>query len=249
MNRGAARQPIFRSRVDGDRFEELIGIATERHRVELHAYCLMTNHFHLLLHAPDGDVARFMHLLQSTYSGWFNRKHERDGGLFRARYNARIVDSVEYRTIVGRYIHRNPLDVRPAVPLPDYPWSSLRYFVGREPSPPWLRTDVLLGSFTSRQTYGEFVGDDDAAFADARMLVGLIETVVAEHVPLEDRRRRETIRLVVAALLDRCTAAVRTDLLAWLALPSAGAERAIRSRARALLAGDPTFAAIVARVT
>lgn len=157
MNRGAAQQPIFRSRVDAERFEELIGIGAERHLVEVHAYCLMTNHFHLLLHVPDGGVGRFMHLLQSTYSGWFNRKHQRDGGLFRARYNARTVHSVEYRTIVGRYIHRNPLDVRPVVPLPDYRWSSLRSYVGLQPPPPWLRTDALLASFTSRQTYGAFV--------------------------------------------------------------------------------------------
>lgn len=248
MNRGAAHRPIFRTSSDAEEFERLLALASQRHGVQIHASCLMTNHFHLLLHAPNGGVGRFMHLLQSTYSGWFNKRYERDGGLFRSRYHARTVDSVEYRAIVGRYIHRNPLDIRPSVPLEGYRWSSLRHYVGAQPAPAWLRTDVLLESFTSRQTYGEFVGDDDAAFADARMLLALVRTVVAERLPDDDARCRQMVRLVTAAVLDRCTAPVAADLLAALALPSTGAERALRQRARALLTGDPTFAAIVARV-
>src|SRR3954468_6564573 len=83
MNRGAARQPIFHTKHDARQFLALVGEATDRFGVEVHAYCLMTNHYHLLLRCPNGGLSQFMHLLGSHYVTYLNSRLDRDGPLFR----------------------------------------------------------------------------------------------------------------------------------------------------------------------
>ena len=115
MNRGAARQTIFNTTPDGDRFLELIDLGCARFDVKVLAYCLMSNHYHLLVLVPDGVLSQFMHLVGSRYTRHFNDSVGRDGPLLRARFHSIYVDTDEYLACAGRYVHRNPLDVRPRV--------------------------------------------------------------------------------------------------------------------------------------
>ena len=159
MNRGAGRQRIFFARTDGELFLSLLGDACRRFGVEVHAYCLMSNHYHLLVRCPDGGLTEFMRYVSSRYVRRVNWRLGRDGTLFRGRFHAIHLESAERIDRVGRYIHRNPLEV--GLDAERYQWSSLRYIVGAEPAPDWLRTDMLVDEHGGRDHYRAFVLDGE----------------------------------------------------------------------------------------
>jgi len=147
MNRGADRQDLFLQDDDYQLFEWLVGISVRTFGVEVHSYCLMTNHFHLLLHCPRAGLSETMHLVESRYARWFNDRYERDGPVFRGRFHSVLVDSDEQLVQLSRYIHRNPLSFIPHSGLASYRWSSFGSFLGRRAAPDWLKRDEVLAYF------------------------------------------------------------------------------------------------------
>jgi len=143
MNRGADRGRIFFTKNDGVAFERLLAEGAAAYGVEVHAYCLMPNHFHLLLHCPNGGLSKYMQRVGSHYSRRINARLDGEGSLFRSRFRSKLLEHPTYLAQVGRYIHRNPLELSPPVDPTAYRWSSLRHYVGSEPPPPWLHTSTL----------------------------------------------------------------------------------------------------------
>jgi REP element-mobilizing transposase RayT len=144
MNRGLARRTMF-ERVDDIRFfMEGLADATERGLIEVHAYCFMTTHYHLLLRSPEGRMAEGMQRLQTAYSKWFNRGRDRDGALVKGRYVSRRIESLAHCHAVIGYIDKNPVAAG-IVPSPgDYPRGSARaYASGARFAPLWLRRDWI----------------------------------------------------------------------------------------------------------
>lgn len=118
--------------------------------LEINAYCLMPNHFHLLLYQVEGrSIEAFMQCLLVSYSRYFNKRHHRSGALFESRYKAVRVDSDAYLTHLSRYIHRNPERWQ------DYLYSSLESYRYAH-SYDWLNESRILESFSSREAYFEF---------------------------------------------------------------------------------------------
>jgi putative transposase len=146
MNRGTDRERIFFTRNDGLAFEHLLAEGCERVGVEVRAYCLMPNHFHLLLHCPLGGPSKFMQRIATQYSRRINVRVGGDGPMFRSRFHSILLDSPTYIAQAGRYIHRNPLELSPPVEPTSYRWSSLRHYAGLTDPPPWLHTSTLLGA-------------------------------------------------------------------------------------------------------
>jgi len=151
MNRGDRREPIFLDDLDRRRFLETLAEACAKTAWQIHAYCLMENHFHLVLETPQGNLVAGMKWLLGTYTSRFNRRHKLFGHLFSGRYKALIVDgsSNGYLRTVCDYVHLNPVRAKlipPEQPLRDYAWSSLVAYL-KPPSqrPVWLRVDRLLG--------------------------------------------------------------------------------------------------------
>ncbi|NNE73857.1 MAG: hypothetical protein HKN26_09350 [Acidimicrobiales bacterium] len=143
MNRGACRQNTFLDPDDRQRFLDLLGDSTERAGVEVHGYCLMNNHYHLLVRTPTPALGRTMQLLAGRYTRYFNHRHSRDGALFRGRYRSKAVESDGQLLATLRYIHRNPtndFEVHPD----DYLWSSQRPYRELVAPSPWLHTKELL---------------------------------------------------------------------------------------------------------
>ncbi|QKT03385.1 transposase [Ectothiorhodospiraceae bacterium 2226] len=167
MNRGAGRKRVFKTDAQREYFLQLLAATAERYRAEWHAYCLMDNHYHLLLRTPEGNLQRVMRHVNGLYTQFFNRAERRDGALFRGRYRAVLVDADAHWLELSRYIHRNPLEAGMVRDLDDYPWSSYRAYVGLEPRPPCLRTDDVLKAIGARdrqRRYRAFVaGDTDEA--------------------------------------------------------------------------------------
>lgn len=151
MNRGDRREPIFRDDKDRVLFLETLAKCCGKTGWEVHALCLMGNHFHLVVETPRGNLVAGMKWFLGTYTGRFNRRHKLFGHLFSGRYKALIVDGSGngYLKTVCDYVHLNPArakQLRPEQPLRTYRWSSWPEYLKR-PSKrwPWLRVDRLLG--------------------------------------------------------------------------------------------------------
>ena len=112
MNRGAGRCQIFHGREDREIFLQTLGEACHQFRVEIHAYCLMGNHYHLLIKTPQANLSRAMQHINGVYTQRYNRLNKTDGSLFRGRYKAILVDSDAYLLHLSKYIHLNPLSAR-----------------------------------------------------------------------------------------------------------------------------------------
>ena len=146
MNRGRARQRIFH---DEDYFEAFLTTLSEAHqrfRVEMLCYCLMRNHYHLLVKTPEANLGRVMRHINGVYTQRHNRLKKTDGPLFRGRYKAICVEEDSYQLQLSRYIHRNPLEAKLVRELDSYEWSSYKYYVRRTAKPPqWLYQSEVYG--------------------------------------------------------------------------------------------------------
>ena len=147
MNRGTARQKIFVNDQDRQRFLDLLGQTSQMWGLKVYAYCLMGNHYHLLLETADAALSRAMRHIDGIYTQRFNRAHRRDGPLFRGRYRAILIEPEEYFMAVARYIHRNPVEAQVGVDMSRYRWSSHLGYLDKKRRPEWLNTDCLLSRF------------------------------------------------------------------------------------------------------
>jgi len=162
MHRGNAGSDIFKSVRDREKFLEYIGKAVERYDIKVHTYCLMTNHYHLLIETPHPNLSQAIKWINVGYVAYFNRKRRRSGHLFQGRYKAVVVDADEYLKHLSRYIHLNPVRARIVEHCKDYQWSSYPVFGGYTKAPQWLETDWLLSLFGQNrkkalESYRKFV--------------------------------------------------------------------------------------------
>jgi putative transposase len=168
-SRGNEQKDIFKSQRDREKFLEYLASATERYKAVIHAYCLMSNHFHLLLETPEANLGQIMRHINGAYTTYFNIKRKRAGHLFQGRYKAILIEADEYLTELSRYIHLNPVRVGIVEKPEQYQWSSYRSYAGHSNPPEWLRTGFILGCFASN-------------FADAQ---GIYRTFVEDRIGKE----------------------------------------------------------------
>ncbi len=151
LNRGDRREPIFRTGQDRQAFVDTLAETCRKTGWQVHAYCLMPNHFHLVLETPSANLVAGMKWLLGTYTSRFNRRHRLSGHLFSGRYKALAVDGsgTGYLKTVCDYVHLNPVRARllgPKEALSSYGWSSYpAYLRMAHQRPAWLRTDRLMG--------------------------------------------------------------------------------------------------------
>ncbi len=161
MNRGDRREPIFKDDQDRQRFLATLGEACAKTGWQVQAYCLMPNHFHLVVETPQPNLVAGMKWFLGTYTSRFNRRHKLFGHLFSGRYKALVVDGsgTGYLRTVCDYVHLNPVRarlLRPEQALHEFTWSSFPQYLQRPAKrPAWVRVDRLLGEWGIRR--------DDAA--------------------------------------------------------------------------------------
>ena len=157
VSRGDRREPIVRDDKDRGRFLETLGEACQKTGWQVHAYCLMLNHFHLVIETPSANLVAGMKWFLGTYTSRFNRRHKLVGHLFSGRYKSLIVDGSGdgYLRTVCAYVHLNPVRAEllsPEEPLQTYRWSSYPDYVNRASKRPnWLRVDRVLGEMGIRR--------------------------------------------------------------------------------------------------
>lgn len=183
--RGHGRQKIFRDDDDFEAFTNLFArylskdMAHDRFgksyphlrdKVSLLCYCLMSNHFHLLLYQEDeGAMSHLMRSIMTSYSRYFNHKYDTSGALFESRYKASRISSDPYLMHISRYIHLNPKDWMA------YPHSSIHaYFIG---TPEWLEPERITSLFASLPVYADFLDDH----ADYKKSLEVIEDELADE--------------------------------------------------------------------
>ena len=149
-SRGNARQAIF---LDEKDFADFLGVlcsVVKKYHFILHTYCLMNNHYHLLIETPEGNLSKGMRQLNGLYTQRFNRRHQRVGHLFQGRYKAILVDKDNYLLELCRYVVLNPIRAKIVKDPKDWKWSSYQATIGYR-GIPCLTTDWILSQFGNKQ--------------------------------------------------------------------------------------------------
>jgi REP element-mobilizing transposase RayT len=167
INRGNAGENLYRSSRDREKFLYYLEKAVERFSLKIHTYCLMGNHFHILLETQHPNLSKSVQWITVSYAGYFNRKYKRNGHLFQGRFKSILVDADSYLKLLSRYIHLNPVRAGLADRPADYDWSSYNAFVDSVITPEWLETRWLLSQFGRKRkeaiaNYKDFVETVDA---------------------------------------------------------------------------------------
>jgi REP element-mobilizing transposase RayT len=147
LSRGNERKEIFRDEKDHLRFLDTLGKMVERFKLEVHAYVLMKDHFHLLVHTKEANLSRAIQWLGVSYSVWFNQRHHRSGHLFQGRFKSFLIENERYFTAMCLYIHGNPLRARIVRRLSGYRWSSYQGYADKKHEVSWLTTELVLGMY------------------------------------------------------------------------------------------------------
>ena len=257
MNRGVNRNTVFFDDAARLEFGAQLHSIHERFGVAVLAYCLMGNHYHLLLRTEPSTISAAMQHLGSRFTRNTNQRLGRDGPLFRGRFHAIPVTTDEYLLAASRYIHRNPLDIAGLRSIEQYRWSSYRTYLHRRRPAPFLDTTVLSGMVGGPKAMREFHrspgladlvhGGDDPV----RTLTHIIDLAIGVvALDVDDQPLTARLDQTVIHLLNEVPG-IDPDVLAELrgADRSANALALAKRRAQQRRAQDPTVDRVLAFIT
>jgi REP element-mobilizing transposase RayT len=230
-SRGNERKPIFKDDNDRDLYLTILAKVTDRFHWICHAYCLMRNHYHLVIETPDGNLSKGMRQLNGVYTQTYNRRHHRVGHLFQGRFKGILIQKESHYLEVCRYVVLNPVRAKAVKQPREWPWSSYRATGGLAPVPRCLTVDELLSQFgqkrgPAQEKYRQYVGEGVAGTTiwenlEAQSLLGVegFADALRGHVT-----GKETVREIPKGqrLIGRASLKKLFD--------KAGKEKAIRDR-------------------
>jgi len=150
-SRGNERRPLFLDNKDRNNFLALLSSVVDRFNWLCHAYCLMDNHYHILIETPEGNLSRGMRQLNGVYTQLFNRRYQRVGHLFQGRYKAILIDKDSYLVSLCRYVVLNSVRANLVKRPEDWPWSSYTATIGKSTRHPFLTVDWMLSQFNAER--------------------------------------------------------------------------------------------------
>ena len=161
-SRGDRREDIYHDDIDRLTWLAILAQTCERFNWQIHAWCQMSNHYHLIVETAEGNLSGGMRQLNGVYTQNVNRRHRHTGHVFQGRYKGILVERESYLLELSRYVVLNPVRAAMVKHVRQWKWSSYHAMTGAEPRPEWLQTDWLLGQFSSQRTrqierYIEFV--------------------------------------------------------------------------------------------
>jgi REP element-mobilizing transposase RayT len=167
MNRGRRKERIYHNDDDFYYFISLVKKSIELWSIQVAGYCLMTNHYHLLIQTLDANLPRCMRHIDGVYTQRFNRKYGKDGSLFRGRYKAVLIDADGYLVEVLRYLHRNPSQAGLEDRIGEYKWTSHHGYLSKARKWSWLHKENALsilsvGFKNPRKAYIDFMNEGDS---------------------------------------------------------------------------------------
>jgi len=159
MNRGARRAPTFRAAADCQLFLDWIADTVLRHGIEVHVFCLMPNHFHLLVRSIRGNLSKALKHLLAGYVLELNRRYRWDGPVFRGRFRSQLVEDDDYLRYLVAYLHLNPVRAQIVQRPEEALWSSAEVYLRSSRGPEWLVTEEVLSWFESRNALVQYHWD------------------------------------------------------------------------------------------
>jgi REP element-mobilizing transposase RayT len=154
-SRGNERKHIFRNDEDREIFLNTLEKVNKRFNWLCHAYCLMDNHYHLIIETPDGNLSKGMRQLNGVYTQMFNMRHKGAGHIFQGRYKAILIQKETHLLEVCRYVVLNPVRSKTAEKPEAWQWSSYKATVGSDKTHPYLTKDWILGQFSNKRRHAE----------------------------------------------------------------------------------------------
>jgi len=207
-SRGNGRQRIFLVDSDREAFLEVLSDAVKRFGWICHAYCLMTNHYHLLLETPEANLSRGMRHLNGVYTQAFNRRHMRSGHVMQGRFKAILVEKESHLLELARYVVLNPVRAKTVRSAKDWPWSNYRATAGMAETPEFLAANWTLAQFHRSRArainlYREFVKQGRAVDAWVELRGGILlgsdgfvdrlKPLLSDYQMLKEVPRRERL--------------------------------------------------------
>jgi REP element-mobilizing transposase RayT len=191
--RGNAGTAIYLDESDRGTFLDLLGREVEQQGWRCFAFCLMDNHYHLLLQTPEANLSRGMRRLNGVYTQRFNRRHRRTGHLLQGRFKSIVIDKDSYLKELCRYVVLNPVRAGMVRSTKDWRWSSYRVTAGQTNTPKWLDVQAVLALFdterkTACQLYRRFVSEGKGASSPWQAVKGQI--FLGDEAFLEEMQRR-----------------------------------------------------------
>ena len=188
-SRGDRREAIYYDDEDRESFLSILAEVIERFNWICHAYCLMTNHYHLVVETVEGNLSKGMRHLNGVYTQASNRRHRQTGHIFQGRFKAILIDKDSYLLELSRYVLLNPIRSRMVSSLEQWSWSSYPAMIGKSPRPVWLSIDGLLHQFgkvrsRARHRYRQFVleGLNQNIWEDLRQQIYLGDEIFVERM-------------------------------------------------------------------
>ena len=244
VNRGVNHQRIFFSDIDRVEFGRHVAEIHRRHGVTILAYCLMDNHFHLVVRCPNGELSAAMQHLQSVFAIHVNERERRDGHLFKGRFFSALVTDDAYLLTVVRYVERNSLDLPGIVRPEDHRWSSHRRHLGLRAPVEWLETEFVLDCFGGLDAYESSIASDrsfsEPPRLDVRHLDGLARLSVVLHTP-DHVKPSQLDRTITTALIPELSEPNRDLLVDVLGFSSRRTAQQATNRARRRLLAEPAL--------
>jgi putative transposase len=195
MNRGRRGETVFQSKDDYHCFIDILYESIELFSLRISAYCIMANHYHLLVQTPDANLSRCMRHINGVYTQRFNSQHGYDGQLFRGRYKAILVGEDKYLLQLVRYIHNNPLRAGIVKSAGQYEWSSHRGYLSSAKKWGWLNKQFILSMFAKDskhqlQAYRSFMAEnEDKSFLN-RMNLKRVPPVLGDNLFVNSIKER-----------------------------------------------------------
>jgi len=190
--RGNAQHPIFLDATDRQQFLRLLAREIQQQHWRCFVYCLMDNHYHLVLETPEPNLSRGLRRLHGTYTQWFNRRHHRVGHVLQGRYKSLLVEKERYLLELCRYVVLNPVRANMVGEAEAWMWSSYRATAGLQPVPDWLDVSAVWALFdpavlTAQAAYRHFVAEgvgQPAPWTDVRGQIFLGSDAFRERMAL-----------------------------------------------------------------
>jgi putative transposase len=228
-SRGDGREDIFLSDEDRRAWLETLAEVCKRCNWVCHAYCQMSNHYHLVIETPEANLSKGMRQLNGVYTQHFNRRHDRVGHVFQGRFKAILVDKDSYLLELARYVVLNPLRAKMVRRLEQWPWSSYLATCGQTPAPSWLQVDFVLSQFAAQRAraivkYAAFVHEgaklpsvwtqlQGQIYLGSAAFVAKMQALVDKKPPLTEIPRAQR-RALTRALSEYAGAHPRNEAIA-----------------------------------
>ena len=233
FSRGNRRQSIFRSDTDRNTFLETLERMSDRFKVDIFAFVLMDNHYHLLLRTNQPNLSKAMQWLGTTYTTIFNLRHAQTGHLFQGRYKSILVENEPYLIQLSCYIHRNPLRAGMVQRLIDYPWSSYPAYAYKWPYYPWLHTELILSQFAPESSQCSAYREKVQRYADESKTIwedvkhgaiygseGFVDQIKKQYLDKEDQELlpvqiKNVHKPKLCDIIDSASVELKADIETW----------------------------------